>query len=148
MLLFTGNPQLHINTLQKAATKQCQGEPSLQNAIDTAIQSLRSVVVMTTTTTTTTWNLFVLSSLSQIVFDIILNFTAILVMHSGFGGPTTEFCSDAYMILYINEHYMLSAYIVFSLFADICQVMLVGKSSFCLEAWHHVILEIFLTQFR
>ncbi|RMX58207.1 hypothetical protein pdam_00000025 [Pocillopora damicornis] len=36
-----GNPQVHIGTLQKAAAKPCQGEPSLQNAMESAVQSLR-----------------------------------------------------------------------------------------------------------
>ena len=38
-----GNPQVHIGTLQKAAAKPCQGEPSLQNAMESAVQSLRWV---------------------------------------------------------------------------------------------------------
>ena len=37
----TGNPQLHISSLRKAASKACTGEPSLQNAMEVAIQSLR-----------------------------------------------------------------------------------------------------------
>lgn len=40
-LNYTGNPQLHIGCLQKAASKACTGEPSLQNAIDSAVRSLR-----------------------------------------------------------------------------------------------------------
>lgn len=39
-----GNPQVHIGTLQKAAAKPCQGEPSLQNAMESAVQSLRWVI--------------------------------------------------------------------------------------------------------
>ncbi|XP_074625889.1 general transcription factor IIH subunit 2-like [Acropora palmata] len=38
---LSGNPQLHIGCLQKAASKACTGEPSLQNAIDSAVRSLR-----------------------------------------------------------------------------------------------------------
>ena len=37
----TGNPQLHTSSLRKAASKACTGEPSLQNAMEVAIQSLR-----------------------------------------------------------------------------------------------------------
>ena len=37
----TGNPQLHISSLRKAASKACTGEPSLQNTMEVAIQSLR-----------------------------------------------------------------------------------------------------------
>ena len=37
----SGNPQLHTSSLHKAASKACTGEPSLQNAMEVAIQSLR-----------------------------------------------------------------------------------------------------------
>ena len=37
----TGNPQLHTSSLRKAASKACTGEPSLQNAMEVGIQSLR-----------------------------------------------------------------------------------------------------------
>lgn len=37
----TGNPQLHTSSLRKAASKACTGVPSLQNAMEVAIQSLR-----------------------------------------------------------------------------------------------------------
>ncbi|XP_073242506.1 general transcription factor IIH subunit 2-like isoform X2 [Porites lutea] len=38
---LSGNPQLHTSSLRKAASKACTGEPSLQNAMEVAIQSLR-----------------------------------------------------------------------------------------------------------
>ena len=41
LAICTGNPQLHISSLRKAASKACTGEPSLQNSMETAVQSLR-----------------------------------------------------------------------------------------------------------
>ncbi|KAI0215659.1 General transcription factor IIH subunit 2 [Lamellibrachia satsuma] len=38
-----GNPRRHIATLQKLVKKPCQGEPSLQNSLQLAAQSLRHV---------------------------------------------------------------------------------------------------------
>lgn len=36
-----GNPRRHITACQKLKDKPCQGEPSLQNSLELAIQVLR-----------------------------------------------------------------------------------------------------------
>ncbi|XP_041378338.1 general transcription factor IIH subunit 2-like [Gigantopelta aegis] len=38
-----GNPRRHIVTLQSQSTKTCEGEPSLQNSLELAIQTLKHV---------------------------------------------------------------------------------------------------------
>jgi transcription initiation factor TFIIH subunit 2 len=38
-----GNPKRHIKALQTLAGKTCQGEPSLQNSLELALQTLRRV---------------------------------------------------------------------------------------------------------
>eukprot|EP00094_Tigriopus_californicus_P008984 TCALIF_08659-PA protein Name:"Similar to GTF2H2 General transcription factor IIH subunit 2 (Bos taurus)" AED:0.09 eAED:0.17 QI:158/0.5/0.77/1/0.75/0.77/9/133/586 len=38
---LTGNPKRHVESLKKLIEVQCAGEPSLQNSLDTAIQTLR-----------------------------------------------------------------------------------------------------------
>jgi len=40
---MTGNPRKHIEAVKSLASKQCQGEPSLQNSVELVIQSLRNM---------------------------------------------------------------------------------------------------------
>jgi len=43
---FSGNPKLHINAInKKCIAKACEGEPSLQNALTLAANSLRLVIL-------------------------------------------------------------------------------------------------------
>lgn len=43
-ITYTGNPRIHTAALaQKEKPNICQGEPSLQNALETAKKSLRQV---------------------------------------------------------------------------------------------------------
>ena len=43
ILLLLGNPRRHITTLQSLTDQICHGEPSLQNSLELAYQTLRWV---------------------------------------------------------------------------------------------------------